>query len=108
MTVQTPFPGRPATPFWDPRGMGALDPSEITGDITDVFRTVYSTQPGMLTVQNADGSVTTYRQPDGNMTNLPVGNLSGQLATSLQTSGNSGILVLLGIGALVFFMSRGK
>ncbi len=38
MTVDTPFPERPATPFWDPRGMGDFDPSEITSDITDVFR----------------------------------------------------------------------
>ncbi len=121
MTVQTPFPDRPATPFWSPygvwssgrsgSGMGEVDPSSVvgnvTGDISDVFRVLYSNQPGMYTAQMADGSIVTYRQPEGSTGNLLVGNIQG--AGSLQASpGGIGVWGLVAIGALVLFMSRGK
>jgi len=129
MTVDTPFQGRPATPNWNPRGvfssgwgrgsglpedLGLGDASDVvgnvTGDLTDVFRTIYSNQPGMYTAQLADGSLVTYRQPTGNVSNLPVGNIGGQLGANLQTNVGSGfgMWALVGIGVFLFIMSRGK
>ena len=132
MTVNTPFADRPATPFWDPRGrwggefadadspnwarnnaewgrqFGMGDAADVVGgitsDITDVFRTVYSSQPGMYTVQNADGSWTTYRQPIGTAGSLPVGqvNLGTQVAGKLDSG--SSVLLVLGLAAAAFFI----
>lgn len=140
MTVNTPFASdRPATPYWNPRGVFAsgkigttstVSPANwgsglpedlglgnasdvvgnITGDLTDVFRTIYSNQPGMYTAQLADGSLVTYRQPIGNQSNLPVGNIGGQLGANLQTNVGSGfgMWAIIGIGVFLFIMSRGK
>lgn len=82
----------------------------VTGDVTEVFRTLYSNQPGMYTQQMADGSVITYRQPTGSQVSLPVGSIGGQFGANLNTNVGSGfgMWALVGIGAFLFFMSRGK
>lgn len=118
--ITVPLPERPATPwmhsfperplYWDRfEGMGAINIHEITGDITDVFRTVQAGQPGTYTVQNADGSWTVYTQPTGNMSNLPIGSVTGNLQTGIQgnlTSG-AGVWILLAVGAaLLIFMRK--
>jgi len=132
MTVNTPFSDRPATPNWSRTGVfssggwgsglpedlglaGMGDAADtvgnVAGDLTDVFRTIYSNQPGMYTAQLADGSLVTYRQPTGNVSNLPVGNIGGQLGANLQTNVGSGfgMWALVGIGVFFFIMSsRGK
>lgn len=79
----------------------------ITGDMTDLFRTIYSNQPGMYTYQSPDGSVTTYRQPEGSTTTLPVGNITGQLGTSVSGS-SSGVWILLAVAAAFIFFGGGK
>ncbi len=128
MTVNTPFAGRPATPNWSPTGvfssggwgsglpedLGLGDAGDVvgnvTGDITDVFRTIYSHEPGMYTEQRPDGSIVTYRQPAGSSSTLPVGSFGGQLGANLQTNVGSGfgMWALVGIGVFLFIMSRGK
>lgn len=62
---------------------------------------------GMLAVKNANGSVTYYRQPTGNTTNLPVGAFSGAQGTPLGVgplgvTGNISSSTILLIAALGF------
>jgi hypothetical protein len=125
MPLRTPIPDRPATPwmhsfeerplYWDQpsrwnEGMGEIDVSQITGDITDVFRTVNAGQPGTYTVQNADGSWSQYTQPVGNTSNLPIGSVTGNFQTGVQGNLTSGagvwILLAVGVGLLIFMRKR--
>lgn len=110
MTVSTPFPRRPATPWLvntRPTPLGDFDISTVTGPITDVFRTLHESDPGMYTVQNADGSVITYRQMPGSGS-LPVGNVTGNLNTGIagSVSTGSGVWILIAIGAVLLLAGK--
>lgn len=112
MRVDTPFLNRPPTPWlfnFPQAGMG--DVADTIGAVTDAYRAVESTQPGMYTAQLADGTVVTYRQPLGNQTNLPIGNVQGNIGAGLtgNISSGSGVWILLGVGAvLLLFLGKGR
>jgi hypothetical protein len=83
----------------------------ITSDLTQVFRVLHEDEPGMYTVQMADGSLMTYRQPAGSNQTLPVGSpLYGAGAygygpsVSAGVSGSStGLLIAAAVVAALFF-----
>lgn len=112
MTVNTPFPDRPATPWlvnYPPTPLGAFDLSNVTDPISNVFHTLHETETGMYIEQRPDGSVITYRQPPGSYS-LPVGNVTGQLGTNVtgSLSTGTGVWILLAIGAAFLFFGRGR
>jgi hypothetical protein len=91
MTVNTPFPQRPPTPFWDPRGrfgMGDVT-SDIAAGLTDAT-TAYlaSTCPAGTTLN----------------TTLGVCQTIGTTATGSSSSG----FMLLVLVAVVFMAGGGK
>lgn len=104
--------------MFHPEGLGAVDFSNITGDINSVFQTLHENEPGMYVQRNADGSYTTYRQPTGNEQNLPVGyggygggygvTTPGLGVQGSVSTGSSGLWVLIAIGAALFMFSRGR
>ena len=111
MTVDTPFPGRFATPWLVSSrrpSLGEITVDAITGGITDVFQALHQSDPGMYTYTDQYGNVTTYRQPEGSISNLPVGSVSGQIGTNVTgtLSSGSGIWILLGVGALFLLFAK--
>jgi hypothetical protein len=99
--VDTPFPERPGTPYWDPRG----GPSGI-GDVTPLTTGINTA----LADATAAYIATVNAPPLGPNGQPLVYNPSTGLWTASATvaSSSGGLVMLLAIGALIFFMSRGR
>jgi hypothetical protein len=123
MTVNTPFANRPALPWlvnFRPTPLTGLGDdastaraiSSITSDVGQVFRILHEDEPGMYTVQMADGSITTYRQPVGSQATLPVGyggGFYGGPGVSAGVQGSStGLLIAAAIVAALFLFGGRK
>ena len=107
MTVETPFPSRLPTPFWSPRGpMGMMG----MGDDTTIGTTVQSaltdaTAAYIATVNapqqvgvSATGAPITYNPATG---------LTTVAATPTVAANSSGLVMVLIVGALIYFASKG-
>ena len=92
MTVETPFPLRPPTPFWDPKGpMGGI------GDVAPLVTTA---------LNDATAAYIATQQPScpaGTTFNPQVGTCQPTVSI---TAGGNGLMILLLIGAAFFFMRR--
>lgn len=105
MTVDTPFPQRPATPFWDPRGrvgMAGLgvDASSVLNAITQgsiaAQRSLLYGQPGY------GGGVC----PIGTIFNMDTGTC--QPGGTVSASASSGVWILVAIGLGLYLFGRGQ
>ena len=130
MNIETPFPDRPATPFWDPRGQqpgmaGLGDYSLSNGQPCDpglmgpvlcqdtTQRILQAIAAGTATAaQVAAGSPlitgqSSYAQPcpAGLVYNPATLTCTPGVGLQVSSSGNGMILLLLA-GAVLFFMSR--
>lgn len=110
MTIQTPFANRPPTPFWSPLGpmgggLAGLGDEQTAVRVLDAItagagaaeRTLiypYSggVGPGVCPVGTVLNQQTWTCQPGGTVT----------------ASASSGVLILAAVGAVLFFMARGR
>jgi hypothetical protein len=102
VTVDVPFPLRPPTPFWDPKGPmgGSL---RGLGDVTPLATVNTALQDATAAY------IATVNAPPLGPNGLPLvyNAQTGQWTAQGSVSGSSGgMIVLLLIGAAVFFMGR--
>jgi hypothetical protein len=101
MTVDVPFPMRPPTPFWDPKGPMGGSLRGIGDTATGI---VDAATAGLVAADRALNLQSGGYCPAGTVFNPQFGACQ-QMAT-LTVGGNSGMLILIAIGAVIFFMSR--
>ena len=102
MTVQTPFPGRPATPFWDPRGKTGM--AGLGDTATDVLNAIAA---GSIAAERTlVGGQYVSTCPVGMVYNPTLALCQPGVSGTVTASGNSGLLILVGIGVLIFMMAR--
>lgn len=121
MTVDTPFPERPATPYWDPRGVfasgnwGSGLPQDLgapgigsLGDQQTTVRVLDAITAGSMAAERS------LVNPYGYAGACPVGTVLNptmgvcQPGGTVTASASSGVLILAAIGVALFFMSRGR
>lgn len=100
MTVDTPFPSRPGTPFWDPRGRFGMSG---LGDEYQTARWINAVTSGALATE---GALMTQGCPYGMLYNPAT--YSCQLGVTGTATGNAGMWVLLAVGVGIFLFSRGR
>jgi len=119
MTVDTPFPNRPATPFWDPRGVfasgnwgsglpedlglaGLGDGQQTAARVLDVITAGAGAAERSLFYPRGGGSC-----PIGMVFNPEVWACQpGGTVTASASPG--GVLIIIAIGLGLFFFARGR
>jgi hypothetical protein len=103
VTVETPFPQRPATPFWDPRGpMGMAGFGDTAVDVLNaVTAGAGAAERSLIYGQAYPGAGC----PIGTVLNYQSGTC--QPGGTVTASASSGVWILVAIGVALFFMSRG-
>lgn len=100
MTVDVPFPERPPTPFWDPRGpMGMMGLGDTATTIVD------AATAGLIAADRSLNLQSGLYCPPGTIFNPQIGVCQPGVSVTASAGGN-GLVILLAIGAALFFMSR--
>lgn len=117
MTVQTPFPDRPATPNWSTRGefasgrWGSGLPEDLglagLGDEQTTARVLNAITAGSVAAERSLMWPGGYGScPMGTVPN-PSSGMCEPGGTVSASASPGALVVLVGVGALLFFMSRG-